>query len=83
MKQTPKLKRNDRVLLLKTVFEPTRGFPLKGSKYECKGTVLSTTKGMYKDSLISVLWDNGFRRHFGIESLELVNESPERCESIW
>lgn len=78
----PKFKLKDRVLLRRNTFVPTNKFPVKGSNYECEGSVVSILNTHGGTCIVRVAWDNGRSTRFSEDFLEIIEGNTD-CKSIW
>lgn len=76
---TPSLKVGDRVYLISKTYIPAQLNPVKGSKYERKGTVREV-----EPMVCLVQWDNGAINNYVISTdLMLVDTVDTDYKSIW
>jgi len=73
---TLSLKVGDRVYLISKTYLPTQLNPVKGSKYECKGTVRET-----EPIVCLVQWDNGTTNNYIIPTDLMIVDTDYK--SIW
>jgi len=81
----PKLNIGDRVYLISHEYPPSQADPVKGSTYECKGTVYKTV--FYAAGApfnCWVEWDNGAFNSYNVRNNSvLISANNSNYRSIW
>lgn len=77
-----KFKIDDKVILLDIPrrFTPSRTNPVKNSKYECEGIVISIDS---ISNIVTVRWDNNYRNIYYEYALDYVYSNKLLLNSIW
>jgi len=75
----------DRVYLMSDMYTPSQANPVKGSKYECKGTICEILPHKTAEPFnCLVQWDTGIINNYIISTdLMLVDTVCTNYKSIW